>query len=493
MNTNVNAVSEPKGLEVNVLLLLKTVLTKWWILLISTVLCAALGWGISVITTDPTYTTNLSFTTYNKAAADVVSSSDINSSIMMTNTFKYILEGRPMRETVAKSCSFPVTADQLSKYVSVNTQTDTNIIIVKVTTDSPDKSYEIASGIAKHYQDIVDYAYPNATLQIYEKPFKPTTHDPQLSLMRFAAIGGAIGFALAFILIFVVNASRDTVQTSDDIQIKLDSKLLGSISTVRTKSGKKKGQQALLITDRSLGFSFIESYKAIRTRVETLCARKNYKTILVTSAGANEGKTTFSLNLALSLSQNGKSVLLIDADMRKPTLYRFLNLNIPRGNDLASVISGKTDLSDAIKYVEKYKLFILSSIEPNSEPTEVLASQQMNKIVKAARKEFDYVIIDTAPAAVVTDATILCNFADACIMVVRENFSDVTRIRSVISDLESYRADLIGCVYNNTAGEGLFGHYGKYHYGYYNYYKAYGGYGYDEDESVSESSKNMEE
>lgn len=484
LNTNANTASEPKGLEVNVLLLLKTVLAKWWILVISTVLCAAIGWGISVITTDPTYTTNLSFTTYNKAAVDVVSSSDINSSIMMTNTFKYILEGRPMRETVAKSCSFPVTADQLSKYVTVNTQADTNIIIVNVTTNNPDHSYEIASGIAKHYQDIVDYAYPNATLQIYEKPFKPTTHDPQLSLMRFAAIGGVIGFALAFILIFVINASRDTVQTSDDIQLKLDSKLLGSISTVRNKGSKKKGQQALLITDRSLGFSFIESYKAIRTRVETLCTRKNYKTILVTSAGANEGKTTFSLNLALSLSQNGKSVLLIDADMRKPTLYRFLNLNIPRGNDLASVISGRTDLSDAIKYVEKYKLFILSSIEPNSEPTEILSSQQMNKIVKAARKEFDYVIIDTAPAAVVTDATILCNFADACIMVVRENFSDVTRIRSVISDLESYRAELIGCVYNNTAGEGLFGYYGKYHYGYHGYYQSYGSYGHEDDESA---------
>ena len=491
MNTNANTISEPKGLEVNVLFLVKTVLARWWILLTSTVLCAALGWGISMMTTDPTYTTNLSFTTYNKAAADVVSSSDINSSIMMTNTFKYILEGRPMRETVAKSCSFNVSAEQLSRYVSVNTQADTNIIIVSVTTDSPEKSYEIASGIAKHYQDIVDYAYPNATLQIYEKPFKPTSHDPQLSLMRFAAIGGVIGFALSFILILVFNATRDTVQSSNDIQMKLDSKLLGSISTVRTKSSKKVGRQALLITDRSLGFSFIESYKAIRTRVETLCTRKNYKTILVTSAGAGEGKTTFSLNLALSLSQNGRSVLLIDADMRKPTLYRFLNLNIPRGNDLASVISGKTDLSDAIKYVEKYKLFILSSIEPNSEPTEILSSQQMNKIVKAARKEFDFVIIDTAPAAVVTDATILSNFADACIMVVRENFSDVARIRSVISDLESYRAELIGCVYNNTARDGFLGRYSKYHYGYYyNSYKGNGGYGYgygyEDEESAAE-------
>jgi len=358
-----------------------------------------------------------------------------------------------------------------------------SVCIVSVTTESPDKSYEIASGIASHYQDIVDYAYPNATLQIYEKPFKPTAHDPQLSLMRFAAIGGAIGFALAFIVILIVNAARDTLMSSDDVQIKLDAKLLGTVYTVRNKSGKKNQHPVLMITDRSLGFSFIESYKAIRTRVETLCTRKDYKTILVTSAGANEGKTTFSLNLALSLSQNGKSVLLIDADMRKPTLYRFLNLNIPRGNDLASVICGKTDLSDAIKYVEKYKLFILSSIEPNSEPTEILASQQMNKIIKAAKKEFDYVIIDTAPAAVVTDATILSNFADACIMVVRENFSDVSRIRSVISDLESYKAELIGCVYNNTANrDGLLGLYSKSSYGYKSYHSYGYGYGFEDDE-----------
>ncbi len=488
MNTNVNTTSAPEGLEINILLLLRTVLKKWWILLISTVLCAVLGWSISFVMTTPTYTTNISFTTYNKAATDVVSSSDIDSSIMMTNTFKYILQGRPMRETVAKSCSFPITVDEISEYVSVNTQADTNIIIVNVTTDSADKSYEIASGIASHYQDIVDYAYPNATLQIYEKPFKPTAHDPQLSLLYFAVIGGIVGFAAAFIAILIANATRDTVQSSDDVQVKLDSKLLGTVFTVRSKS-KKNTDPVLLITDRSLGFSFIESYKAIRTRVETLCARKDYKTILVTSAGANEGKTTFSLNLALSLSQNGKSVLLIDADMRKPTLYRFLNLNIPKGHDLASVICGKTDLSDAIKYVEKYSLFILSSIEPNSEPTELLSSQQMNKIVKAARKEFDYVIIDTAPAAVVTDATILSNFADACIMVVRENFSDVSSIRGVISDLEAYKADLIGCVYNNTASrDGLHGLYSKYSYGYYSSNPSYG-YGFDEDgnEAASES------
>ena len=118
----------------------------------------------------------------------------------------------------------------------------------------------------------------------------------------------------------------------------------------------------------------------------------------------------------------------------------------------------------------------------------------MHKVIKAAREEFDYVIIDTAPAAVVTDANILSNFADAAILVVRENFSACTRIRGVIDDITSAKAELIGCVFNNVASDGVRGAYSKYKYGYgYGYGRRYGygyggyGYGYGYGESSGSS------
>ncbi len=505
MDSNVKSTSAPKGVEINVIYLLETVLKKWWLLLISAVLMGAIGLGIAVVTTTPTYTSDMSFTTYNREASEVVSSGDISSSVMMANTFKYILKGRTMLEKVASSCDFEVSASEISRSMSVNIQSDTNIIIIKIRTTSPERSFGIANGFAKCYQDVVEFAYPNAVLQMYEAPIMPKNADASQSPMRYSVIGAIIGFALAFVAVIITNALRDTVQTVEDIQDKLESNLIGTVGNVRIKGKKNNKGHRLLITDRSLGFAFIESYKAIRTKVETFCARKGHKVILVTSAGENEGKTTFSMNLALSLAQNGNSVLVIDADLRKPAVSKFLNLNVSPEFDLASVISGKTELSDAIKFVEKHKLFILTTAHSNDEPTEILSSQQMAKVIKAAREEFDYVIVDTAPAAVVTDANILSNFADAAVLVVRENFSACARIRTVIDDISSNKAELIGCVFNNVASDGVRGAYSKYKYGYgygyggygrrygYGYGNGYGyGYGYGYGSNDSQSSKDDE-
>lgn len=482
LNSNSNSTSAPKGIEINVVFLLETVLKRWWLLVVSAAVMAAIGLGIGVVTTTPTYTSDMSFTTYNQEASNVVSSGDINSSVQIANTFKYILRSRTMLEKVAQSCGGNTSIKQIEKSMKVTTEPDTNIIIIRITTTDPNLSYKIAAGFEECYQGVVDYAYPNATLQLCETPLYPQDPDVSKSAMRFSVIGAIAGFAIAFIGVIIANAARDTVQTVEDIQVKLESNLIGTVGSVRIKGKKKNKGYRLLLSDRTLGFSFIESYKAIRTKVETFCARKNHKVILITSAGENEGKTTFSMNLALSLAQNGKSVLVIDADLRKPAVSKFLNLNVSPEYDLASVISGKTELSDAIKFVEKHKLFILTTARSNDEPTEILSSQQMAKLIKAAREEFDYVIIDTAPAAVVTDANILSNFADAAILVVRENFSPCARIRGVIDDISGNKAELIGCVFNNVASDGVRGAYSKYKYGYgYGYggrHYGYGGYGY---------------
>ena len=102
LNSNNNSTTAPKGIEINIVFLLETVLKKWWLLIVSSVVMAAIGLGIGVVTTKPTYTSDLSFTTYNQEAANVVSAGDINSSVQIANTFKYILQSRTMLQTVLK-------------------------------------------------------------------------------------------------------------------------------------------------------------------------------------------------------------------------------------------------------------------------------------------------------------------------------------------------------------------------------------------------------
>ena len=140
MNSNINSTSAPKGVEINIIYLLETVLKKWWLLVVSAVVMAAFGLGIAVVTTTPTYSSDMSFTTYNQEASNVVSSGDITSSVQMANTFKYILQGRTMIQRVADSCGFDVTAAEISGSMTVYNQADTNIIIIRITTTDPDRS-----------------------------------------------------------------------------------------------------------------------------------------------------------------------------------------------------------------------------------------------------------------------------------------------------------------------------------------------------------------
>ncbi|MBR6635729.1 MAG: hypothetical protein IKL41_08920, partial [Clostridia bacterium] len=238
MDMNVNTTSAPKGIEINVIYLLESVLKKWWVLLLSALLSGVLGLGCAFITTTPTYSTNLSFVIYNKNANDVDDSADINSSIKVAETFRYILEGRTLCDEVAKDCRADISSDDVNDALTATVMEGTNIIIVDVTTESAEMTYEIAKGLAANYGEIINYAYPNATLQMYEKPFMPAEADSQTSLMTFSLVGVVIGLALAFVVIVITNAVHDTVQKADDIQLKLDANLLGSVDSIKTGKGK---------------------------------------------------------------------------------------------------------------------------------------------------------------------------------------------------------------------------------------------------------------
>ena len=130
---------------------------------------------------------------------------------------------------------------------------------------------------------------------------------------------------------------------------------------------------------------FIESFKLIRTKIENVAKRKNYKAFVFTSAAENEGKTTVSTNTALALAKNGKSVLLIDADLRKPSVYKALGISAANELGLTGVVRGERTLSDSIKYFEKFNLFLLVTSQPVAESTEILAADEMVEIIEAVK------------------------------------------------------------------------------------------------------------
>lgn len=246
---------------------------------------------------------------------------------------------------------------------------------------------------------------------------------------------------------------------------------------------KIKQDRKRILTTKS-GFYMQEAYKTLRTNVNfALANTEGCKVLMVTSALQSEGKSLTALNLAISLGQTDKKVLLIDSDMRRPRLARLLNLSAPAG--LSNLLMDFSSMDVAIFKNDEYgiDLILAGDIPPN--PAELLASTRMGKLLEILRKQYDYIIVDTPPVDLVVDATVMSPQCDGILFVVRTNQSERGAVIHAMEQLEYVKANVIGFVFNGVTAETGSGYgkyrykqYARYGYGRYGYRYGYGRYGY---------------
>lgn len=479
MNNYEGSNNKQKGFELNIIGYLLELSKKMWLIVIIAVVFGLLGGIVGKVTSKDVYKSEVAFIVNTLAENETAESSAVNAQINITNTFKYILSGREFKKAVYENCD-GLSYELIDKSITVETVEETNAIELTVRTGSAQTSYKIAKAVVDVYADVVEEIYPNAQLNVCETPVKAQKPEENRSDVILAVISAAIGVLAYCVFVLILFIVKDTIKNSKELSDKLKIPVLGAVQLVVNKNKTTKG---LLVADRRTGFSFIETYKAIRTKIENNSAKTGNKVYLVTSACENEGKTTVSANIALSLAENGRSVLLIDADLRKPSIAKILS--IPEtGDGFASVIKQEASITEAIKLIKTFNLYVLADNKPVSNPSELLSRKITEEIINGIRDEFDFIIIDTAPASVVTDASIIAGFADAAIMVVREDFSPFSRIRMSVEDIDSNGAEIVGCIFNAEtettikAGRyggrygrygGKYGRYGKYGYGNYGY------------------------
>lgn len=213
-----------------------------------------------------------------------------------------------------------------------------------------------------------------------------------------------------------------------------------------------KSSPSKLITLTKPSSVISEQFKTIRTNIQFSIFDKEIKTIAVTSDSVGAGKSTIAANLAISFSMQGKKVILIDSDMRKPTIHQFFEFSNQDG--LTSLLTDRSiDFKNMVHHTEIENLFILTSgiIPPN--PSELLASKRMDELLVELEKEYDLVIFDLPPVMVVTDAQIMASKVDGTIFVIRKDNSTKDKIMQSKTLLQKVNANVIGVILNRKKAE----------------------------------------
>lgn len=217
----------------------------------------------------------------------------------------------------------------------------------------------------------------------------------------------------------------------------------------KKKLTKATGERPSLITLTRPSSVIAEQFRTIRTNIQFSMVDSDLKTILITSAGPGAGKSTVSANLAVTFAMQGKRVLIVDADMRKPTVHKTFRL--PNNDGLTTLLTEKdVQIGDIAHRMPTEGLFVITSgvIPPN--PSELLASKKMSQLMKELEEVFDLIIFDMPPIIAVTDAQVMASKVDGTIFVINKGGADKEMVKKSKELLDMVNANVIGAIFNRV-------------------------------------------
>ena len=450
----------------------------WWLVVLLTVLFAAK----SYFTTTTTYQAN-----YVASATVSVSSMTGTSAEDMAKVFPYILTSGVLEDVIKEDLG----VESLPGTISVVAEEGVNLITISASAADPQVAYNLLVSVMENYPQVAKFVVGETKLVILDETGVPsdTAREEIIrgSYKRGALKGAMIGCAILLIYVLL----RRTVKSKDKLKKHLNLMDCGTLPHIYAKKRKKDTfNSSVSLLNSRISQGYVEALRKIRIKVMKEMEIKNYSTLLITSSIPGEGKTTVAANLAIAIAKQGKSVILVDCDLRNPSIAGVMN-DQEKHPGLGAVLTGKASLKEAVVPVEVSggSLYVLYGSEDDEESVRLLGSKKFDSFLRVLKRQADVIILDTAPSGLLADAPLLAKYVDAALYVIRYDFTKLRQIRDGVQSLSMSGVDILGYVFNGDMkrggsygyGYGAYGKYGKYgaygRYGKYGSYGSYGGYG----------------
>ena len=497
-------------IEIDIGRAIRAVMDRAWRVIITSVLCAAIAFGYTYQFITPQYQSAAMFYVNNNSfsvgdAALSITSGDLVTSRGLVDSYIVILKTRETLNEVIDYAGVDLSYGAVSGMISAAAVNETEIFRVTVTNPDPQEAEKIANAIAyilpKRISNIID----GTSAKIVDSAVVPAGPSSP-NYTKNTLIGFLLGFLLSAGLIVLKEIFDTTIRSEEDIEQVCPHPVLSLVPDMhaggkkkshyyyygygekKTRKKKKKSAKAQNQNEALIGsnVSFVatEAYKRLRTKLQFSFADENTSRVIgLSSALSGEGKSLTAVNLAYTLAQLNKRVIILDCDMRRPTLADKTGLNKKPG--LSEYLTGQHELKDVIQHYGKdndaVAFHVISAGENPPNPVEMLSSLRMERLLNSLREVYDYIVLDLPPVTEVTDAMAIAPRADGMLLVVRQNYCDRIVLSETVQQFDFINAKILGVVFNCTS-EHAGKYYGKGYYKRYyrrRYYKRYGkGYGY---------------
>ncbi|MBR5094182.1 MAG: polysaccharide biosynthesis tyrosine autokinase [Oscillospiraceae bacterium] len=441
----------------------------WLLVLILTLVSTALFYYRTTTNYTPTYVAEAT------VSVEIVNGgayANRNTAEQMGLIFPYILTSGALSDVIATDLGL----NSVPGTIKVSSIKGTNLLTITVTSWNANYAYDTLQSVLRNYPEVAQFVVGQTELTIIDDSGIPEDSGRESVIRGSIKRGAVIGFGLGLLVVVLNALTFRTIRNENELRSLLNIPCLGTLPFYQKKQRRNSTRTEINILHDAENSDYVEAIRLTRTRLERQMEGK--QVLMVTSSISGEGKSTVAANLAIAMARKGKRVILVDCDLRNPSVAQIFGLE-EQFPGLVSLLRGKCTLQDTLYEVKDhgtpFGLTRLPGGQREARLVEILSSDEMRRVIDSLRQQADVVILDTPPSAMLVDASMLVRYVDAVAYVIMSDYARRRYIFEGVEELNTLGAPIVGCILNGGRTRG--GRYG--YYGYYGYRRyGYGSYGY---------------